>query len=84
MNEMQKVESGHVLDQEISFYEREREDLAANFPGRYLLIYGDKLIGDFATLGDATSEGVRRFGSGPFLARLAGADAPVSTTVTIF
>lgn len=73
-----------VLEVEVAFYERERDKLAADYPGRYLLIYGDRLVGDFATLGEATTEGVRRFGAGPFLARLAGADEPVSTTTSIF
>lgn len=73
-----------VLEQEIAFYERERERLAAEHPGRYLLIYGDKLVGDFETMSEATAEGTRRFGGDPILVRLAGEGAPVASLTTIF
>ena len=73
-----------VLEKEIEFYERNRDELANKYPGRYLLIYGDDLIGDYATMSDATTEGVRRFGSEPVLVRLAGADATSIYTTTIF
>lgn len=73
-----------VLEKEIEFYERNRDELANKYPGRYLLIYGDNLIGDYATRGDATTEGVRRFESEPVLVRLAGEGAPVATLTTIF
>lgn len=73
-----------LLEQEIAFYGRECDALAAEFPGRYLLIYGDSLIGDFATMEEATAEGVRKFGAGPFLARLAGERSSVTSLTTIF
>ena len=73
-----------VLDVEVAFYERERDALAAKYPGRYLLIYGDELIGNFATRGEATAEGGRKFGGAPILVRLAGEGTPVFTSTTIF
>ena len=82
------TQGGHqeksLLEVEAAFYERERDALAAEYPERYLLIYGDRLIGDFATMGEATAEGVRRFGAGPFLTRLAGADEPAVALTTVF
>ena len=73
-----------ALEKEIEFYERNRDELANKYPGRYLLIYGDDLIGDYATMGEATAEGSRRFGSTPTLVRLAGEGTPVFTITTIF
>lgn len=75
---------GSVLDVEVSFYERERDALAAEYPGRYLLIHGDRLVGHFETFDEATAEGSRKFGTAPILVRLAGEGTPVFTTTTIF
>lgn len=73
-----------VLEVELAFYERERDRLAEQHPGEYLLIYGDSLIGHYETQGVAAAEGTRRYGSGPFLVRLAGEGTPVFTSTASY
>ena len=84
MNNRAEISAESVLKQEIAYYERERDTLAAEYPGRYLLIYGDRLIGDYATRGEATTAGGRKFGGAPILVRFAGEGTPVFTTTTTF
>lgn len=70
-------EFSDLLQVESAFYERERDGLLMKYPNRVLLIHGENVEGDFDTVNAAITEGVRRFGSEPFLVRRAGADAPV-------
>lgn len=65
-----------LLATEIAFFDRNRERFAERYPGRYLLVRGDALVGHFDTYEAAVDEGARKFGTGPFLARRAGEDAP--------
>ncbi|MCY4673080.1 MAG: hypothetical protein OXD43_04820 [Bacteroidetes bacterium] len=71
------TEFRNLLQEETAFYEKNREALLLQYPNRVLLIHGDKLQGDFLTVDDAVTEGVRRFGSGPFLVRKSGEEEPV-------
>lgn len=84
MSNRAEIPAESVLEQETAFYERERAALAAKYPDRYLLIYGDSLIGDYATREEATTEGGRRFGGAPILVRFAGEGTPVFTSTTLF
>ena len=61
-----------MLDTEIAYYDEHAEELLLTYPNRYVLIYGDKLIGTFESRSDAVGEGVRRYGRGPFLVRRTG------------
>lgn len=61
-----------VLATELEFYEEHRESLASAHPGRFLLIHGSALHGSYDTSDDALAAGFDKFGSQPFLARLAG------------
>ena len=45
---------------------------------------GNNRIGNFEAREEATTEGVRRFESGPFLALLDGENEPATTVTTIF
>lgn len=65
-----------MLATETAFFDRNRESFAERYPGRYLLIRGESLVGHFDTFEAAVDEGARRFGRGPFLARRVGEDAP--------
>jgi len=69
----------NLLCEDLSFYEKNREDFLHKHTNRYLLIKGSKLVGAFATRGQATGEGVRQFGKEPFLVRLSGEDTPTFT-----
>ena len=72
MNETQ----GALLGEELAFYDEHREEFLHRYTNRHLLIKGSELIGSFATMDQAVGEGVRQFGSGPFLVRLSGEDTP--------
>ena len=65
-----------VLEVESRFYENNRAEFVEKYPNEYLLIHGERLIGHFEDMDEALDEGVRRFGSGPFLVRMSGADEP--------
>lgn len=67
----------NLLQVESAYYERMRNDLLMKYPNRVLLIHGENVEGDFATMDDAITEGVRKFGSEPFLVRRSGDDEPV-------
>ena len=67
----------NLLKTETDFYEREQHNLLMKYPNRVLLIHGDHVEGDFASEDAAISEGVRKFGIGPFLVRRAGEEEPV-------
>lgn len=77
MNSQKDTRRDGLLATELAFFEKHREEFALKYAGRYLLVYGDALVGHFDTLEAAIDEGVRRFGAGPFLARGAGQDAPI-------
>ena len=68
-----------LLEVESEFYERMRNDLLLKYPNRVLLIHGERVEGDFASVDNAVTEGVRRFGKEPFLVRLSGDDEPFFT-----
>ncbi len=65
-----------LLAEEVSFYEENKEDFIRKYLNRYLLIKGSNLVATCENEGAAIREGVRRFGTGPFLVRLAGEDMP--------
>ena len=67
----------NLLKTESDFYEREQHNLLAKYPNRVLLIHGDHVEGDFDSEEAAITEGVRKFGIGPFLVRRAGEEEPV-------
>ena len=78
MNDRQEVNDrqDRLLAEELDFYNRNKERFLHEQTNRHLLIKGSKLIGSFTTASQAIGEGVRRFGTGPFLVRLSGADTP--------
>ena len=58
-----------MLERELRFYEEHRHELLAVNPGRFALIKGGELIGAFATLQEAYTRGIERFGNVPILVR---------------
>lgn len=66
----------NLLEVESRFYSRKRDELLLKYPNRVLLIHEENVAGDFSTEHAAIAEGVRRFGSGPFLVRKTGEDEP--------
>jgi hypothetical protein len=61
-----------MLDRERRFFVAHAEEWAKAYPARFLVVKGERLIGDFATIDEALSAGARRFGLQPFLVRRAG------------
>ena len=55
------------LEKELAYFERERERLLEEAEGKYVLIYGEDLLGTYESEEDAISEGYRRCGNVPFL-----------------
>lgn len=72
-----EADEGGLLAEEISYYEANKDNFIRDHLNRYLLIKGQELIASYETEGAAIGEGVRRFGTEPFLVRLSGEDTPV-------
>ena len=57
------------LEKEISTYEKMKEELLKTYAGKFALIHGEELCGTYDTTENAYAEGVKRFGTDPFLVR---------------
>ena len=71
-----------VLEEEIARYNSIRTDLEKEHHGEWVVIHEDELLGTYASLDDAVSAAVFRFGSGPYLIRQIGAP-PVSLPASV-
>ena len=58
-----------TLKANIAAYEVMREELEANYLGKWVLFYGEQFIGAYRDFQDAAQEAVDRFGEGPYLIR---------------
>jgi hypothetical protein len=58
-----------MLDIERQFFEENRESLALQYPGKFLVIKEREVVGAFDDMNDALSEGTRTFGLTSFLVR---------------
>ena len=76
---MPEARNDRLLVEETEFYDQNRERFIHEHANRHLLIKGRELVGSYLTADQAIGEGVRRFGTGPFLVRLAGEDIPVAS-----
>ena len=66
------ISAQSLLKDEIAYYDEHAEELLLTFPNRFVLIHGDRLVGDYDSHAEAVGEGVRRYGRGPFLVRRTG------------
>ncbi len=57
------------LEQELSTYQKSRDELLAHSEGKWVLIGGDRVIGVYETQMDAVSQGYRELGPVPFLVK---------------
>ena len=57
------------LEQEIKTYEENRERLLVEARGRFVLIKGSEIIGDYGTYGGALFEGYKAYGNEEFLVK---------------
>lgn len=58
-----------MLEQERQYFADNLADWLRSFPGKFVVVKGQELIGVFDTIEDALSEGARRFTLEPFLVR---------------
>jgi hypothetical protein len=58
-----------MLETEIAYYEKHKEQLLAKHAGQIVLVKGEALIGVFNTIDEALTEGARRFGLQSMLVR---------------
>ena len=58
-----------MLNHELKFYEENKPDLVARHAGRFALVKGGELIGVFATMQEAYSSSIEKFGNVPVLIR---------------
>ena len=57
------------LAKEKAFLKENQKELAAQHPGKYLLIKDAEVHGAYETFDQGVAAGVERFGAGPFLVR---------------
>lgn len=58
-----------LLATENAYLKVNRETLASQYPGKYVLIMGEEVHGAFETHDLGVDAGIRLFGRGPFLVR---------------
>jgi hypothetical protein len=59
----------HVLETELKTYYKHKDSLLATDEGRYVLVYGDQILGTFDTEDDAIDVGYDRLGNVPMLVK---------------
>ena len=66
---MVQIEGLKVLDRERKFFVAHADEWAKRYPGRFLVVKNEELLGDFATIDEALAAGARKYGLQPFLVR---------------
>lgn len=78
-------EAPDVLDVALATFDAHRRELVRDAPGKFVLIYLDRIVGVFDTDDEALAQGYERFGNVPFLVKeIAEADAPVHMMSLLF
>ena len=60
------------IKEEIRAFDAMQGDLEAKYLGRWILIHGGQLIGDFSGFEEAADHALAKFGRGPYLIRKVG------------
>lgn len=58
-----------MLEKERKYFSEHHADLMSRYPGKFVLIKDEEIIGTFDTIENALAEGARRFGLEAFLVR---------------
>ena len=58
-----------MLETERQYFERNREELLRKFPGKFVVIKDEQLLGSFDSIEDALAGGAREYGVTSFLVR---------------
>lgn len=69
----------HNLKKELDFFIRKKNRFLELYPGQFVLIKRDKLIGTYTTEQEAFKAGVEKFGSQPFLIKQVIKQEPIAT-----
>ena len=78
------TETTKALETEIKAYEKRLSDLEKTYPGKFVVIKGEELLGAWDTLDAAAEAAVARFGRGPYLIRQVGAAPPTLPASVLF
>ena len=62
-----------VLEREVAAYENMRDILEREHQSKWVVIYGEEIVGSYDDFQDAAADATRRFGRGPYLIRQVGA-----------
>ncbi len=62
-----------VLDREIAAYENMRDILEREHHSKWVVIYGEEIVGTYDDFQDAAADATLRYGRGPYLIRQVGA-----------
>jgi hypothetical protein len=58
-----------ALEKELETYKKNLSDLISQHAGKFVLIYGDKVVDTFSTYEDAIKSGYQQFKAEPFLVK---------------
>ena len=58
-----------MLDQEIQYFEANRHDLLRQYPGKFIVLKEQRLLGPYESIQEALGAGVAEFGITSFLVR---------------
>jgi hypothetical protein len=61
--------NGDLLRTEKDYLMSRQEELAKTYPGKYLVIHGEEVVGAYDTYEDGVRAGTEFCGAGPFLVR---------------
>ena len=56
-----------MLETERIFFDKHRDDLLRRYPGKFVVVKDERLLGSFDTIQDALAAGAREFGMVSFL-----------------
>ena len=66
-----------ALQEELEYFETQKEALLKTHEGQFALVAGQKLVGTYTTESDAYEAGLRQFGNRPFLIRRIRSQEPL-------
>lgn len=72
------------LQQELALFEDHTVDFLKKYPGLFVLIKGDEIVGPLPSAEAAYNEGLQRFGVTPFLVKQVVAEEPVGFAPVLF
>lgn len=60
------------LEKQFEYYIQHQDELVAKYDGRYVLIVGEEVVGDFETETEAYAAAIEKFEPGTFMLQLVG------------